>query len=321
MSLHWFALIALLLNAQTPSRHTQSAWMRDTDLQAAVFQRLCKDYCVGEFKPKLIFLGLGRENVQDPSPGVISRLSKNSTTLFRNFSNGVKEQYSEAIRDKQTNIAGAVFYIRDVTLIKGRIWEARVERYLANHFPGGVSYILHDNDKGWEVANARTGDLSRVALQGVINRHAYKIIPEKRPFAPSKHKIRLAPREGASDNACLINGRKPLGTGGLIPLDELFRFDVFIDGVKWRVPESLWKDCYHLNLEQMLRNRLQASQTPPRNAKEMYEADDADKILGLSPDGKRLWLIGSGSDASCGYTILWKLGADGRGSRKVAGER
>ena len=136
-------------------------------------------------------------------------------------------------------------------------------------------------------------------VRGKAGGHTFSVTLARRAFRRAEHKV--APTPGGPDGyPYLVDGRPAIGTDGGVPSEELYRFEVSVDGRRWPVPERLWRDCYQPNLDTRDPDGL-----------------GADLSAWLSADGKRLTVKMLGSDGAGSYRALWHLRADGRHTREI----
>ena len=71
-------------------------------------------------------------------------------------------------------------------------------------------------------------------------------IEEKR-FDKKRHKFKMV--AGSSDHVELIDGKRAWGTDQSVPREEIKSFTIRREGKLYRVPKSLWSDCFNLGTD------------------------------------------------------------------------
>jgi len=323
MPIQCFILYALLLGGQHPkvAKEAPPAWKQDVALQVAVFQRLYKNYCGGKYKHKMVFLAIDTSPQQDPVSSVVAKVSKILPAPVKKISECGTSAPDNEQNLKTAKLKGTILSIGDVELKSGQTCEVEAGYRIQKYLYGSVVYRLKRTRGAWEVMGSHTRfPPDRSVIRGKGLGHTCNITLAKNPFRPLAHHIRYATSKSAKENnpVYYVDGQRPLGVGEGVPSDEMSRFEVEVDGVKWKIPASLWKDCHFLHLPKSTSHyKIEPMGKRPHTDNDMYTTQGR---IWMSGDGKHLWLILNGADGDSSYTILWSLQAGGHCSRKLVGE-
>jgi hypothetical protein len=145
---------------------------------------------------------------------------------------------------------------------------------------------------------AQTGNRDIYRFTERKGRHVVELVLRTRAFDQSSHRMRFTRRRdqingptGGLPSVARIDGRKPLGTSGTVPLAEIMSMTITFDGTKIVVPRSLYADCYNPNID-----------------KDSFGTK-------LGDDGSSLLVFMAGSSKENSYQVIWILREDGQHSR------
>lgn len=129
-------------------------------------------------------------------------------------------------------------------------------------------------------------------LEGKSGAHSYRVRLATRPFDPKGRKVQLGTEDPPEWTK--VDGRRIWGLeyGPSLPDTELAVFEASVDGIAWKLPKTLWFDCFEVHLDEALQ-------------------------VWLSKDGSRLAVKAFASDGAGGYTVLWRLQQNGKHSREI----
>jgi hypothetical protein len=129
------------------------------------------------------------------------------------------------------------------------------------------------------------------------------------PFQASAHRIKSSTSISAHGRDTLyvveqIDGRKPHGTDGEIPRNEIGKFNVTWGGRPLRIPKSLYSDCF----EPILTDAL-------GDVKSGHEPFVIQAVA--SEDGSSVLINMYGSDAAGSYEVWWIISKNGKHRRFI----
>ncbi len=322
MILHCLVFLGLLFGGTSPKTsldEPQSPTACDEALQVLVYQRLYKDACVVKYKPRKVLLCF---STGTPSQKVVRQVAKTLPIPVEGVP--YKEDGGEDDRGATPpQIPAMRMTLTEVEYAGKDSCMVGTSFHSLYNFGGSIAYRAKRRGGKWSIVGtqARLGREAHGAYWGKIAGHTYRITIEKRTFIPNGHHIRFVMQKHkgiVEDFRYYIDGYKAKGSVYNVD-DYISRFEVEVDGVKWKISPALYRDLHQLNNEKSKFYSSKKSGRPPRNIEEMYEPPNGRHIW-LSGDGKRLWFLCGGSDGGCSYTVLWQFQADGNSSRQLVGE-
>jgi len=148
-------------------------------------------------------------------------------------------------------------------------------------------------------------------LTGHNGRHRFKLHLVAGPFRKERHRIEHRAGWARIDGHYYMEGYVTkdgamhgtghwnwYGTDGGLPYGEFYAFDVWVDGTKWKVPYSLYHNCYNPNVMTSL----------PYPMVKAW----------LSQSGRRLTIKMAASDGAGSYRVIWHLRKNGKHGREIS---
>ena len=149
-------------------------------------------------------------------------------------------------------------------------------------------------------AAAQAGNRNTYRFTERKGRHVAQLVLQTGAFNQSAHRLSFTRRRAQRNDAAefqssisRIDGRKPFGTSGAVPLVEIMSMTVTFDGTRIVVPRRLYADCYNPNID-----------------KDSFGTK-------LGEDGDSLLVFMAGSNKESSYQVIWILRKEGQHSRFI----